>query len=64
MDSRFRLVNWAKDLVARKESRPHQAAAGGASPDRISQLERLNELKKSGALTKDEFQREKAKLLG
>ncbi len=50
--------------AARKQNAAHQAAAGGASSDRISQLERLNELKKSGALTKDEFQREKAKLLG
>jgi hypothetical protein len=50
--------------VGRKQNAAHQAAAGGASSDRISQLERLNELKKSGALTKDEFQREKAKLLG
>jgi hypothetical protein len=50
--------------VGRKQNAGHQAAAGGSSPDRISQLERLNELKKSGALTKDEFQREKAKLLG
>jgi len=56
--------------VARRQDEAHKAAAARsgargshAAPDRIAQLERLNELKKSGALTNSEFQREKAKLL-
>ncbi len=54
--------------VARKQDAAHRAAAdesraaAGAAPDRITQLERLNQLKQSGALTEDEFKREKAKL--
>jgi hypothetical protein len=47
--------------VARQQDAAHRAAAGGTS-DRITQLERLNQLKQSGALTEDEFKREKAKL--
>ena len=56
--------------VARRQDAAHQAAAAPpdaraahAAPDRLGQLERLNELKKSGALTKPEFEREKAKIL-
>ncbi len=38
-------------------------APAPAAPDRYQQLERLDGLRRSGALTEDEFQREKAKLL-
>ena len=52
--------------VARQHDRAHRAAGGesgaGAAPDRITQLERLDQLRSSGALTEDEFKREKAKL--
>jgi hypothetical protein len=52
--------------VSRHQQRgdPAEAARSAASgnPDRITQLERLNELKKSGALSAEEFEREKAKL--
>lgn len=51
--------------VARQQEGARAAAdesAAGAAPDRITQLERLNQLRKSGALTEEEFQREKAKL--
>jgi hypothetical protein len=52
--------------VGRQQDAAHRAAAAGegASSDRIAQLERLTKLKDSGALTEDEFEREKAKLLG
>ena len=40
------------------------AAAGSGGDDRISRLERLADLHRSGALTDEEFAAEKAKLLG
>lgn len=40
------------------------ASAGGAEDDRVAQLERLARLKQSGALTDQEFEREKARILG
>ena len=39
-------------------------ASSAASEDKFDQLERLKRLLDSGALTQDEFNREKAKLLG
>jgi uncharacterized protein HemX len=44
-----------------------QAAAAPAAPDmsqKYAQIEQLNRLKQSGALTDEEFQREKQKILG
>jgi hypothetical protein len=41
-----------------------RAPAGGEEDDRVSQLERLAKLKESGALTDEEFEREKARILG
>jgi hypothetical protein len=38
--------------------------AGGGDDDRIEELERLARLKESGALTEEEFAREKARILG
>jgi len=46
--------------VARQQEGAHRAAGG--APDRITQLERLDQLRQSGALSEDEFKREKAKL--
>jgi hypothetical protein len=47
------------------------ATAGGAAPDsgnmvedRIAKLERLSKLRESGVLSEDEFQAEKARILG
>lgn len=40
------------------------AAAAGDDDDRVAQLERLAKLKESGALTEQEFEREKARILG
>ena len=48
--------------VGRAQESARQADAARSSGDRISQLERLNELRKSGALSDEEFQREKDKL--
>jgi Short C-terminal domain len=39
-------------------------SAGTAGDDRIEELERLAKLKESGALTEEEFEREKARILG
>ena len=56
--------------VARRQEEAQREAAlrskaktAHARGDHIEQLERLNALKKSGALTSREFEREKAKLL-
>lgn len=40
------------------------APAGDGDDDRVAQLERLARLKDSGALTEQEFEREKARILG
>ena len=40
------------------------AAAPSAQPDLITQLQQLTQLKQAGALSEDEFQAAKAKLLG
>ena len=42
---------------------PPEQAAGGAD-DRVAQLERLARLRDAGALTEQEFEREKARILG
>jgi hypothetical protein len=39
-------------------------AQASQEDDRVAQLERLAKLKESGALTEEEFEREKARLLG
>jgi hypothetical protein len=43
---------------------PDAGASGNVVLDRLSQLERLAKLRESGALTDEEFEAEKAKLLG
>lgn len=40
------------------------ADSGGDDDDRVQQLERLAKLKESGALSEQEFEREKARILG
>jgi hypothetical protein len=42
---------------------PAPAAASSAGTDRISQLKQLAELRDSGALTQEEFDKEKARIL-
>ncbi|HEY6623942.1 MAG TPA: SHOCT domain-containing protein [Acidimicrobiales bacterium] len=42
---------------------PPAAAASSAATDRISQLKQLAELRDSGALTQEEFDKEKARIL-
>jgi hypothetical protein len=41
-----------------------QPTAPSSEDDRVAQLERLAKLKESGALSEDEFEREKARILG
>jgi hypothetical protein len=43
---------------------PPAPAAGGMTPDTIQQLQQLGQLKEQGILTEDEFNAQKAKLLG
>jgi Short C-terminal domain len=59
------------DLQAQQAAAPPQAAPAPAAPapamapdERIRQLRELGELKASGVLNEEEFQREKARLLG
>jgi hypothetical protein len=47
-----------------KAAAPPAPSAGGGEPDTIEQLERLSTLHESGALTDDEFNAQKAKVLG
>jgi hypothetical protein len=44
--------------------RTQGAGAGGGQPDPIEQLEKLAELRKSGALTDEEFEQQKRRVLG
>ena len=44
--------------------RAQGAGAGGGQPDPIEQLEKLAELRKSGALTDEEFEQQKRRVLG
>jgi hypothetical protein len=44
--------------------RTQGAGAGGGQPDPIEQLEKLAELRKSGALTDEEFAQQKRRVLG
>jgi len=49
---------------AQQQAQQQQAAPVQAAPvDKFAMIEKLNQLKKSGALTEEEFQREKEKLL-
>ena len=47
-----------------QQAAPAPAPAAASQEDVISQLERLGALKSQGVLTEDEFQAQKAKLLG
>ncbi|MGZ5374931.1 MAG: SHOCT domain-containing protein [Solirubrobacterales bacterium] len=51
-----------RDSARRRASNPNLATSGG-SGDSLAKIERLNKLRKSGALTQSEFDAEKAKLL-
>jgi Short C-terminal domain len=44
--------------------RTQGAGAGGGQPDPIEQLEKLDQLRKSGALTDEEFEQQKRRVLG
>ncbi len=48
------------------EQAPQMAAppAGGGTDDKLEQLERLGQLKAQGILTEEEFQQQKAAILG
>ena len=50
-----------KALIAREAARP---AAGPAESDPVAQLERLAALREKGAVTQEEFEAAKARLLG
>jgi hypothetical protein len=41
-----------------------QAASGGPRPDKLDQLQKLADLRKSGALTDEEFEQQKKRILG
>jgi len=56
------------EAAAQQERAPNQApapaAAGGLTPDVMEQLKQLGELHEQNVLSDEEFEREKAKLLG
>lgn len=43
---------------------PAEASSGGLAPGVIDQLKQLGELKQQGILTEEEFETQKAKILG
>lgn len=55
---------FADKVREQMELRRVAPVAAAAPPDRYAQLERLDGLRKSGAVTEAEFEREKARLLG
>src|SRR5262249_23455768 len=62
-----RIFTRVNDYVKKKQERPLPAPAppaGGLSPERIAQLRELAALRDQGVLTDEEFQAEKARLLG
>ena len=48
----------------RPAQQPEPAAAGGLTPEVMEQLKQLGELHEQNVLSDEEFEREKAKLLG
>jgi hypothetical protein len=50
-------------MEAQQASQPQPAAGGGMSGDMVAELGRLADLKAAGALSEEEFQAAKAKLL-
>ena len=57
----------AKQAQQEEEAAPQQpdpAAAGGLTPEVMEQLKQLGELHEQNVLSDEEFEREKAKLLG
>lgn len=57
-------VGWVVALVWALKAEAHQSWSGQGRTSAIGDLERLTRLRDSGALTEDEFAREKAKILG
>ena len=57
----FPRVEWLFECSAQV---PASTAVGSSSVDKLGQIERLKKLLDSGALTQQEYEREKAKILG
>jgi len=51
------------DRFKRISDRPRPAAAGGPGQDRLDRLERLAALRRSGAISAEEFERLKSEIL-
>ena len=65
MHPHAQFLHWAKGALVRDRSNTRRRGTGREQRVRPrSQLERLSKLKESGALTKEEFARDKTKLLG
>ncbi len=63
--SRRQAQKWsAQDAPQQGYAEPPPPAAPAAGPDRMEQLKQLGELKAQGVLTEQEFEAEKAKILG
>jgi len=58
-------ASFERDIAElRQQQREPARQAPAAPPDRVEQLRQLGELRSSGVLTEDEFQAEKARILG
>ena len=66
--SRRQASRWAQESQSQyaepQYAEPQYVEAAPASPDPIEQLKQLGELHASGVLTDEEFQAQKAKILG
>jgi hypothetical protein len=61
--SRRQAQKWSAQDAAQSQQAPAQYAPPPATDDHIEKLKQLTELRDAGALTPEEFEREKAKLL-
>jgi hypothetical protein len=62
--SRRQTERWAQQDAQQYAAAPQAPAAGAAAPTTVEQLQQLADLKNQGVLTEQEFEAQKAKLLG
>jgi hypothetical protein len=58
------VIAWIVALLVTDKREPIQATAAPAADDHLDRLKKLTELRDAGALTREEFETEKAKILG
>lgn len=56
-------VGFERDITEARQRLANPSSPAASASDRVTQLQRLAELKASGVLTEEEFEREKARIL-